>query len=92
MAFITDDFVSSYAAQTPPWGFGGMGEVVFLRSFEVPPGRYQCVAVEAAAANQINFHDPAVWQKLGSWVRTVTLAPGENPKMALTPAPVSALR
>lgn len=33
MAFITDDFVASYASRTPPWGFSGMGEIVFLRTY-----------------------------------------------------------
>jgi ribonucleoside-diphosphate reductase alpha chain len=33
MAFIEDDFVRSYSNQTPPWGFNGMGEIVFLRTY-----------------------------------------------------------
>lgn len=33
MPFISDEFVSKYDNQTPPWGFGGMGEVVFLRTY-----------------------------------------------------------
>ena len=33
MVSISDDFVSRYADKTPPWGFGGMGEVVFLRTY-----------------------------------------------------------
>jgi ribonucleoside-triphosphate reductase len=33
MSHITDDFVSSYSNQTPPWGFNGMGEIVFLRTY-----------------------------------------------------------
>jgi len=33
MSFISDEFVSKYDNQTPPWGFGGMGEVVFLRTY-----------------------------------------------------------
>ena len=33
MANITDEFVSMYNSLTPPWGFGGMGEVVFLRTY-----------------------------------------------------------
>lgn len=33
MAYISDDFVTLYDNQTPPWGFGGMGEVVFLRTY-----------------------------------------------------------
>lgn len=30
---ITPDFVASYADRTPPWGFGGLGEVVYLRTY-----------------------------------------------------------
>lgn len=33
MAYITDEYVSLHNALTPPWGFGGMGEVVFLRTY-----------------------------------------------------------
>lgn len=33
MAFISDDFVAQYAGKNPPWGFGGMGEIVFLRTY-----------------------------------------------------------
>jgi len=33
MARINDDFVRSYSEQTPPWGFNGMGEIVFLRTY-----------------------------------------------------------
>ena len=33
MAHISDDFVTLYNDKTPPWGFGGMGEVVFLRTY-----------------------------------------------------------
>jgi len=33
MAYIDDDYVSLYNGLTPPWGFGGMGEVVFLRTY-----------------------------------------------------------
>lgn len=33
MAYISDDFVTLYNDKTPPWGFGGMGEVVFLRTY-----------------------------------------------------------
>lgn len=32
-AMITDDFVHTYSSQTPPWGFNGMGEIVFLRTY-----------------------------------------------------------
>lgn len=30
---ISDEFVRSYSTQTPPWGFNGMGEIVFLRTY-----------------------------------------------------------
>lgn len=30
---LTPDFVASYATKTPPWGFGGLGEVVYLRTY-----------------------------------------------------------
>lgn len=30
---LNPDFVASYATQTPPWGFGGLGEVVYLRTY-----------------------------------------------------------
>ena len=30
---LSQDFVDSYSNQTPPWGFNGMGEVVFLRTY-----------------------------------------------------------
>jgi ribonucleoside-diphosphate reductase alpha chain len=33
VAFITADFVNSYASKTPPWGFGGLGEIVYLRTY-----------------------------------------------------------
>lgn len=34
MPHITDEFIKEfYADLTPPWGFGGMGEVVFLRTY-----------------------------------------------------------
>jgi len=33
MPHITDDFIESYKTQTPPWGFGGLGEIVFLRTY-----------------------------------------------------------
>lgn len=32
-AHITDEFVNSYNNQTPPWGFGGLGEIVYLRTY-----------------------------------------------------------
>ncbi|MED5207963.1 MAG: hypothetical protein VX895_02410 [Chloroflexota bacterium] len=33
MPLITDKFTESYKTQTPPWGFGGLGEIVFLRTY-----------------------------------------------------------
>ena len=33
MSLLTSNFLSPYANQTPPWGFGGMGEVVYLRTY-----------------------------------------------------------
>ena len=30
---LSTDFVDSYALRTPPWGFGGLGEVVYLRTY-----------------------------------------------------------
>lgn len=33
MAYISNEFVASYGGKTPPWGFGGMGEIVFLRTY-----------------------------------------------------------
>lgn len=30
---ITDDFLRTYGDKTPPWGFNGMGEIVFLRTY-----------------------------------------------------------
>ena len=33
MARITDDIKNKYEKLTPPWGFNGMGEIVFLRTY-----------------------------------------------------------
>ena len=33
MTTLDQAFVDSYALKTPPWGFGGLGEVVFLRTY-----------------------------------------------------------
>lgn len=33
MVSIDTQFVSRYAEQTPPWGFGGLGEYVYLRTY-----------------------------------------------------------
>lgn len=30
---LSPDFVASYSSKTPPWGFGGLGEVVYLRTY-----------------------------------------------------------
>lgn len=30
---LEQSFVDSYSPKTPPWGFGGLGEVVFLRTY-----------------------------------------------------------
>jgi ribonucleoside-triphosphate reductase len=35
-AHISKEFVESYRSQTPPWGFGGLGEVVYLRTYSRP--------------------------------------------------------
>ena len=36
MAFISDDFVAQYASKQAPWGFGGLGEIVYLRTYSRP--------------------------------------------------------
>lgn len=33
MVSVTNDFVQQYASKTPPWGFGGLGEIVYLRTY-----------------------------------------------------------
>lgn len=33
MSLLSNDFIASYGSKTPPWGFGGLGEVVFLRTY-----------------------------------------------------------
>jgi adenosylcobalamin-dependent ribonucleoside-triphosphate reductase len=33
MSFIDDSFVADYARKNAPWGFNGMGEIVFLRTY-----------------------------------------------------------
>ena len=33
MSLISAEFMSSYAGKTPPWGFGGLGEIVYLRTY-----------------------------------------------------------
>lgn len=36
MSFITPEFTSRYANKLAPWGFGGMGEIVYLRTYSRP--------------------------------------------------------
>lgn len=36
MAHISNDLVVSYSQKRPPWGFGGMGEIVYLRTYSRP--------------------------------------------------------
>ena len=38
MALLTQEFVDTYDSKTPPWGFGGMGEVVYLRTYSRSKG------------------------------------------------------
>jgi len=33
MSLLSAEFINSYSGVTPPWGFGGLGEVVFLRTY-----------------------------------------------------------
>lgn len=33
MSILSNEFINSYATQTPPWGFGGLGEIVYLRTY-----------------------------------------------------------
>ena len=33
MSIFSEEFLSSYKTKTPPWGFGGLGEVVYLRTY-----------------------------------------------------------
>ena len=33
MNLIDDEFIASYANKPVPWGFNGMGEIVFLRTY-----------------------------------------------------------
>jgi len=33
MSILSNEFINSYAIQTPPWGFGGLGEIVYLRTY-----------------------------------------------------------
>lgn len=36
MAYIGNDIVADYAAKQAPWGFGGLGEIVYLRTYSRP--------------------------------------------------------
>jgi ribonucleotide reductase alpha subunit len=36
MALLSQEFIDSYKTQTPPWGFGGLGEIVYLRTYSRP--------------------------------------------------------
>jgi ribonucleoside-triphosphate reductase (thioredoxin) len=36
MSALTTEFLASYSQKQPPWGFGGLGEVVFLRTYSRP--------------------------------------------------------
>jgi len=36
MTQLRRDFVDSYSQKTPPWGFNGLGEIVFLRTYSRP--------------------------------------------------------
>lgn len=36
MPVLSQEFVDSYKTQTPPWGFGGLGEIVYLRTYSRP--------------------------------------------------------
>ena len=36
MAHISDELVAQYASKQAPWGFGGLGEIVYLRTYSRP--------------------------------------------------------
>lgn len=36
MAYIGNDIVANYATKQAPWGFGGLGEIVYLRTYSRP--------------------------------------------------------
>lgn len=38
MSLLSDQFLASYALKSPPWGFNGMGEIVYLRTYSRPKG------------------------------------------------------
>ena len=33
MSLLTYDFINSYSQKQVPWGFGGLGEIVYLRTY-----------------------------------------------------------
>jgi ribonucleotide reductase alpha subunit len=33
MSILSNEFINSYTTKTPPWGFGGLGEIVYLRTY-----------------------------------------------------------
>ena len=33
MSILSPEFIANYKNQTPPWGFGGLGEIVYLRTY-----------------------------------------------------------
>lgn len=33
MKILSDEFVNSYSTKTPPWGFNGLGEIVYRRTY-----------------------------------------------------------
>lgn len=36
MPILRQEFIDSYKTKTPPWGFGGLGEIVYLRTYSRP--------------------------------------------------------
>lgn len=36
MPLLSDDFLASYSQKSAPWGFGGLGEIVYLRTYARP--------------------------------------------------------
>jgi len=36
MPILDQSFIDTYATKTPPWGFGGLGEIVYLRTYSRP--------------------------------------------------------
>lgn len=33
MSVLSNEFINSYSTRVPPWGFGGLGEIVYLRTY-----------------------------------------------------------